>query len=69
VDCASSAGFRRAPALHQNPEVAAWKLVPLACTCGDLREAYNRSYLPHPPSGRGSCTEVDVRSQHERGSL
>jgi hypothetical protein len=35
-------------------------LLPLACTCGDLREAYKRSYPPHLPSGRGSCTEVDV---------
>jgi hypothetical protein len=25
-------------ALHRNPEAASWKLVPLACTCGDLRE-------------------------------
>jgi hypothetical protein len=26
------------------------------------------SYPPHPQSGRGSCTEVDVRGRHERGS-
>jgi hypothetical protein len=36
--------------------------------CGDLWEAYNRSYPPHSPSGRGPCTEVDVRGRHERGN-
>jgi hypothetical protein len=39
--------------LHEN-------FIPLACTCGGLREAYDRSYLPHSPSDRGTCTEVDV---------
>jgi hypothetical protein len=34
MDRASSAGFQQAPA-------ATWKLVPLMCTCGDLREAYD----------------------------
>jgi hypothetical protein len=37
--------------------------------CGDLREAYDRLYLPYSPSGRGTCTEVDVRGRHEIGSL
>jgi hypothetical protein len=60
ADRASSVGFQRGPALHRNPEAAAWKLIPLACMCGDLREAYDRLYVPHLPSGRGSCTEVDV---------
>jgi hypothetical protein len=41
MDRASSAGFQRAPALHQDPEAVVWKLVPLACMCGDLREAYD----------------------------
>jgi hypothetical protein len=68
VNCASSTGFQQAPALHRDPKAAAWKLVPLAYTCGDLQEAYDRSYMSHPPSGRGSCTEVDVRGWHERGS-
>jgi hypothetical protein len=68
TDRAFGAGFQRAPGLHRDPEVVVWKLVPLSCTCGDLREAYDRSYPPYPPSGRGSCTEVDIRGQHERGS-
>jgi hypothetical protein len=51
VDHASSVGFQRALALHRNPEAATWKFVPLACMCGDLREAYDQSYLLHPPSG------------------
>jgi hypothetical protein len=50
------------------PEAAAWKLLPLACTCGDLLEAYDQSYLSHPPCDLGSCTEVDVQGRHERGS-
>jgi hypothetical protein len=41
MDRASSAGFQQAPALHRDPEAAMWKLVPLTCTCGDLREAYD----------------------------
>jgi hypothetical protein len=68
VNRASSVGFQRAPALHRNPEAAMWKLVTLACTCGDLHEAYDRSYPPHLPSRRGSYTEVDIRGSHERGS-
>jgi hypothetical protein len=68
VNHASSAGFQRAPAPRQNPEAAAWKLVPVVCTCVVVREAYDRSYLPHRSSGRGSCTEVDIRGRHERGS-
>jgi hypothetical protein len=67
VDRASSAGFQRAPALHRDPKATVWELIPLACTCGDLRESYDRSYPLHPSSGHGSCTEVDVRGRHERG--
>jgi hypothetical protein len=36
VDCASSVGFQRGPTLHQNLEADVWKLILLACTCGDL---------------------------------
>jgi hypothetical protein len=61
-------GSSEPPALHRGPEAAAWKLVPLVCTCGDLREAYDQSYLPHRLSGRRSSTEVVVRGRHERGS-
>jgi hypothetical protein len=61
MDRAPSAGFQRAPALHRDLEAAMWKLIPLACTYGDLREAYDQSYLPHPTNGRGFCTEVDVQ--------
>jgi hypothetical protein len=43
-DRASGSGFQRAPALHQDPEAAAWKPKPLACTIGDLQDAYDRSY-------------------------
>jgi hypothetical protein len=50
------------------PPLFIGKLVPFACMCGDLQVAYNRSYPPHPPSGRGSSTEMDVRGRHERGS-
>jgi hypothetical protein len=39
------------PRTSSRPEAAAWELIPLACTRCDLREAYDRSYLPHPPSG------------------
>jgi hypothetical protein len=35
---------------------------------GNLRGAYDRSYPPHSPSGRGTYTEVDIRDRHERGS-
>jgi hypothetical protein len=41
---------------------------PFKKSCDDLQEAYDRSYPLHPPSGQGSCTEVDVRGRHERGS-
>jgi hypothetical protein len=41
---------------------------PLAHTCGDLQEAYDGSYPPHPPSGRGFHTKANVQGRHERGS-
>jgi hypothetical protein len=68
VNHAPSAGFWRDPALHHNPEAALWELIPLACTCGELQEAYDRSYSPHLPSGQGTCIEVDIQGRHERYS-
>jgi hypothetical protein len=62
-------GYSEAPTLHRNSEATSWELVPLAGTCGDLRDAYDRSYPLHPPGGRGFYTEVDIRGRHERGSL
>jgi hypothetical protein len=29
-------GSSETPTLYRDPEAAVWKLVPLACTCGDL---------------------------------
>jgi hypothetical protein len=54
--------------VQRHPEAAVWKLVPLVSTSSDLREAYDRLYPLHLPNGRGSYTEVDVRSRHEGGS-
>jgi hypothetical protein len=45
VDTAPGARIWRAPALHRNSGVA-WELIPVARTCGDIREFYNRSYSP-----------------------
>jgi hypothetical protein len=39
----------------------------LACTCGNLQEANDQSYLPHPLGGHGFYTKVDIRGRHERG--
>jgi hypothetical protein len=63
------AGANRAPAFHRCPEAASQELVPLACACDHLREANDRSYLPHPSHGRSYHTEVDVQGRHERGHM
>jgi hypothetical protein len=57
------------PRSSSEPEAASWELVPLACTCGDLREAYDRSYSSCSPSARGLHTEVDIQGRHERGTM
>jgi hypothetical protein len=48
VDRANSVGFQRAPALHRDPEAAAWKLVPFMCTCGRTHRIRQVAEAPTP---------------------
>jgi hypothetical protein len=67
VDRAPGTRVQRAPTFHWSPEDASWELILLACACYHLREAYDRSYSPHPSHGQGYHTKVDVRGRQERG--
>jgi hypothetical protein len=46
------------PHFSSRPEAASWELIPLTCACDHLWGAYDRSYSPHPPRGRGYHTEL-----------
>jgi hypothetical protein len=58
-------GYGKAPLFIRTPRLIHGELIPMARTCGDIREVYDQSYLPHPPGGRGFRTEVDVLRHEE----